>query len=82
MNTIFMISENGKTSNPHRLLLNLNNKIDLWRGEKCIALSNPSFYCTWKNIEKSYKNNKCKISAPTWSDKFKLPDESYFVSDI
>ena len=29
MNTIFMISENGKTSNPHRLLLNLNNKIDL-----------------------------------------------------
>ena len=29
MNTIFMISENGKTANPHRLLLNLNNKIDL-----------------------------------------------------
>ena len=35
-----------------------------------------------KNIKSSYKNNKFKISAPTWNDKFKLPDGSYFVSDI
>ena len=30
----------------------------------------------------SYKNNKFKISAPTWNDKFELPDGSYSVSDI
>ena len=24
----------------------------------------------------SYNNNKCKISAPTWSDEFELPDAS------
>ena len=38
---------------------------------------------TWKNIKKIlYKNNKSKISAPTWNDKFELPDRSYSVSDI
>ena len=46
------------------------------------ALSNLSIYYTWKNIKSSYKNNKFKISAPTWSDEFELPDGSYSMSDI
>ena len=50
-------------------------------GEKVIALSNLSIYYTWKNIKSSY-NNKFKISAPTWNDKFELPDGSYSISDI
>ena len=29
MDTIFMNSENGKTPDPHRLLLNVTDKIDL-----------------------------------------------------
>ena len=58
MNTIFMNSENSKTSDPHRLLLNLTDKIDLRRKDKYIALSNLSINYTWKNIEKYYKNNK------------------------
>ena len=29
MNTIFMNAENSKTSDPHRLLLNLTDKTDL-----------------------------------------------------
>ena len=29
MDTIFMNSTNSKTSNPHRLFLNLSDKIDL-----------------------------------------------------
>ena len=37
---------------------------------------------TWKNINKSCKKNKFKISEPTWNEKFELPDGSYFVSDI
>ena len=32
--------------------------------------------------KKSYSNNKCKISAPTWNDEFQLPDELYSISDI
>ena len=31
---------------------------------------------------KNSLNNKFKISAPTWNDKFELPDGSYPVSDI
>ena len=42
MNTIFINSENSKTSNSHRLLLNLTDKIDLQRKNKYIALSNLS----------------------------------------
>ena len=82
MDTIFMNSENSKTSKLHVLILKLTNKLDLRIGEKTIVLSNLSIYHTWKNIKRSYKNNKCKISAPTWNDKFKLPDGSYSVSDI
>ena len=32
--------------------------------------------------KKSYKNNKLKISAPTWNEEFELPDGLYFISDI
>ena len=82
MDTIFMISENGKNSEPHVLILKLSNKLDLKIGEKVIALSNLSIYYTWKNIKSSYNNNKFKIFAPTWNNEFELPDGSYSVSDI
>ena len=82
MNTIFMNSGNSKTSDPHRLLLNLSDKINLKRSNACVALPNHSIYYTWKNIKKSYKNNKFKTSAPTWNEKFELLDGSYSVSDI
>ena len=35
-----------------------------------------------QNIKKSYKNNKFKISAPTWNEEFELPGGSYSISDI
>ena len=82
MDTIFMNSENSKTSEPHVLILKLINKLDLKIGKNSIALSNLSIYYTWKNMKSSYNNNKCKISAPTWDDKFELPDGSNSVSDI
>ena len=65
MNTIFINSENSKTSKSHILVLKLTNKLDLIIGEKTIALSNLSIYYTWKSIKSSYNNNKFKISAPT-----------------
>ena len=77
-----MDSENNKTSDPYRQLLNLTDSIDLRKKDKYVALSNLSIYCTWKNMKKLYKNNKFKISAPTWNEEFELPDGSYFVSDI
>ena len=74
--------ENSKTSEPHALILKHSDKFNLRRGEKSIALSNLSIYYTWKNTKSSHNNNKFKISAPTWNDKFKLPDGSCSVSDI
>ena len=58
------------------------SKSDLRIDERIIALSNLNIYYTWKNIKNSYSNNKLKISAPTWNDKFELPDGSYSVSDV
>ena len=48
-----------------------------------MALPNLSIYYTWRNIKSSYINNKLKTnSAPTWNDKFELPDGSYSLSVI
>ena len=60
-----MNSEDSETSDPHRQLLNLTDKIDLRIKDKSIALSNLSIYYTWKNIKKSCKNNQFRVSAPT-----------------
>ena len=82
MNIIFTNSENSKTSDPHRLSLNLTDERDLRRKVKFIALSNLIIYYTWKNIKKSNKNNKFKILVPTWNEESELSDESYSISDI
>ena len=44
MDTIFMSSENSKTFYPHRLLLNLSDKINLKGSDKFVALPNLSIY--------------------------------------
>ena len=63
MDTIFMDSENSRSSEYHVLVLKLTDKLDLRRGQKTVALSNLSIYYTWKNIKSSYNNDKFKISA-------------------
>ena len=82
MDTIFMNSENSKTLEHNVLVLKLTDKLDLRRGQRTVAVSNFSIYYTWKNVKSSYNDNKFKISAPTWSEDFKLLDGSYSVSDI
>ena len=51
MNTIFMNSKKSKTSDPHRLLLNLKEKINLKRSDNYVSLSNLSIYYTWKTMK-------------------------------
>ena len=58
MDRIFVNSENSRTCEYHILVLKLTDKLDLRRGQKSVALSNPSIYYTWKNIESTYNNNK------------------------
>ena len=82
MNTIFINSENSKTSKSNVLVLQLTTKLDLRIGDKTITLSKLSIYYSWRNIKISYNNNKFKTSASTWNDEFELPDGSYSASDI
>ena len=77
-----MNTENSKTNEPHRFRLSLVDKLNLKDPNKNMALADLSIYYTWKNIKSAYNNNKFKISAPTWNDKFDLPDESYSIADI
>ena len=60
MDTIFMNSENSKTSESHVLILKLTDKLDLKIGEKSTALSNHSIYYTWKNTKSQTISIKLK----------------------
>ena len=81
MDTIFINTENSKTNEPHRFRLYFPNKLDL-RRNKTISSANFSIYYTWENIKCKYNSNEFKISSPTWSETFDLPDGSYETSDI
>ena len=64
VDTIFMNSKNNKTSDPHRLLLNLIDKIELRRKDKYVTcISKLSIYYTWKNIKSHTKIKKLNISS-------------------
>ena len=66
MDTIFRNSKNSGTSDPHTLLLNLTDKINLKRSDKYVALSNLSIYYKRKNIKMSCKNNNFISSDMEW----------------
>ena len=74
MNTIFTNSGNSKASDPHRLLFNLFDKINIKRKYKYVALSNLNMYYRRKDIRNSYKNIKFKVSSLTRNEKFELLD--------
>ena len=77
-----MNTENSKTSEPHRFKLDLTDKLNLKSPNKNMAIANLRTYYIWKNIKSEYKNNKFRLSAPTWNDNFDLPDGSYSMADI
>ena len=82
METLFINTENSKTSEPLKFRLNLTGKPNPKNpSNKNVALVNLNIYCTWKNIKSEY-NNKFKISAQTWNYTFDLPDGSYSISEI
>ena len=60
MDTIFTNSDHSSTFDPHRLWIKLSDKTNLKRSDKYVALLKLSIYYQWKNIKKSYKNNKLK----------------------
>ena len=77
-----MNTEDSKTNESHKFVLNVSQRLDLKSLNKHVTLQNLSIYYTWKNIRKQYKNNKSKVIAQAWNDEFELPDSCYSVSDI
>ena len=69
MDTVFTNSESSETSDRHRLLFNLTDKINLKKSDEYIALSD-------------LRSDKSITSAPKWNEEFGLPDVSCFVSDM
>ena len=82
MGTILMNTANSKTSESNKFVYNFTDKLNLKNPNKNIALANLSMYCTWENVKSSYNNNKFKISSPTWSDTFDVPDGSYSITAL
>ena len=77
-----MNTENSKTYDSHKFVLNLSQRLDLRSSDNHVALQNLSISYTWTNIRRQYKNNILKIIAPTWNDEFELPHGSYSLSDV
>ena len=82
METFLMNTKHSKTNEAHMFKYNLIDKLNLKNPNKNMALANLSTYYTWKNVKSIYKNNKFKISSPTWNDTFDLPDGSYNIPTI
>ena len=81
MDKIFINTENSKTNESNRFRLYFTNILH-FRKNKTISLANLSIYYTWENIKSKYNNTKFKISGPTLSETFDLPDGSYEIWDI
>ena len=78
METFFMNTKNSKTNESHRFKYDLIDKLDLKNLNKNMALAN----LVWKNVKSIYKNNRFKISAPTWNETFDLLDGLYNIPAI
>ena len=76
METIFINTENSKTSEALRFRSNLTKKTK--KILKNMALANLSIYFTWEKMKSVYNTNKFIISTPTptWNDTFDLADGS------
>ena len=61
METIFMNTENSKTSEPHRRKLDLTDKPNIKNPNKNVALANLSTPYIWKNIKSEYKKINLKF---------------------
>ena len=62
---MFMNTKNRKTSEPHKFVRNLSQRLELRSSNKHVTLQSLSIYYTWKGIREQYKNHKLKIIAPT-----------------
>ena len=74
---------NSKNSKKHLILIDQScSKISLKKVMNMLLYRILAFTIHGKIFEKSNKNNKFEISAPTWNEEIELTDKSYSVSDV
>ena len=61
METISMNTENKKTSESHKFILDLSQRLDFKSLNKYVVLQNLSIYYISKNKRQQYNNNKPNI---------------------
>ena len=60
METIFMNTQNSKTNEPHKIVLNLSQRLHLKISNKLVANKNYVIYYPRKNTRKQYKTKNLK----------------------
>ena len=66
MKTVFLNTENSKTNELQKFVLNMSQELDMKRLNKHVAIQKLSIYFTWKNIRQQCKNSKLKIFNIEW----------------
>ena len=61
MKTVFLNTENSKTNELQKFVLNMSQELDMKGLNKHVAIQKLSIYFTWKNIRQQCKNSKLKI---------------------
>ena len=79
---ITLTTDNSKTKEPHKYILNLSN--DLTLKDSLTSLTHCSLYYTWRNIKDIYNNNEFSYThlASNKTHQIKIPDGSYNITDI
>ena len=71
MEIIFINARNSNTNEPHKLVPEFFQRLNLRSSNKHAVLQN------FKSVREQYKNNKLKLTAPKWNDEFELSDRSF-----
>ena len=77
MDSLFMNSKNSGISDPHRLLLNLTDKINLKRSDKYVALSTLAF-----TLHKKNKKNHTKLINLKYQLQHEIMNLNYLMGHI
>ena len=80
MNSILVTTVNAKTSENHRLLINLSTPLRL--DNHLISLASCSLFYNWKNFTKAYGNTDFYYVYKNVTYQGTIPDGSYSVADI
>ena len=71
----FIVSSKTELKKAIQYFTQINIRMNvIFMNSEYVSFSELIIYCTWKNMKMPYRNNKFKISAATWEEKFDIQD--------